>query len=110
MDEPVYWTWEASIQPGKEEGFRALAKKWDEIAGNDPGTLYNNWTINEDGKSVRVDQRFVNAEAAMAQFHVNDCWGQLDDYLVPTEMVVCGHYKDTLDFLRGHGARFMTPL
>jgi len=110
MDEHVYWTWEATIQPGKEEGFKALAKQWNEIAGKDPDTLYNNWTISEDGKSVRVDQRFVNAEAAMAQFHVNNCWGQLDDYLVPTLMVVCGHYKDTLDFLRGHGARFLKPL
>jgi len=72
MDEYVYWTWEGNIQPGKEEGFRTLAKKWDDIASKDPDTLYSNWTISEDGKSVRVDQRFVNAEAAMAQFHENN--------------------------------------
>jgi hypothetical protein len=110
MEEHVYWTWEADIQPGKEEGFRALAKKWDEITAADPDTLYSSWTISEDSKSVRVDQRFVNAEAAMAQYHVNDCWGQLDDYLVPTGMVVCGHFKNKLDFLRGHGAIFRPPL
>ena len=110
MEEHVYWTWEADIQPGKEEGFKVLAKKWDEIAAADPDTLYSSWSISEDGKSVRVDQRFVDAKAAMAQYHVNDCWGQLDDYLVPTGMVVCGHFKNELDFLRGHGADFRPPL
>ncbi len=59
MSENVYWTWEADIKPGEEEGFKALAARWEEIAAMDPKTLYSNWTISEDGKSVRVDQRFL---------------------------------------------------
>lgn len=55
MSENVYWTWEADIKPGEEEGFKALAARWEEIAAMDPKTLYSNWTISEDGKSVRVD-------------------------------------------------------
>ena len=39
-----------------------------EIAAKDPGTLYSEWTISENGKSVRVDGRYVDATAAMAQF------------------------------------------
>lgn len=110
MTENVYWTWEADIKPGEEENFKALAKRWSEIAAQDPDTLHSDWTICEKGKSVRVDQRFVNSAAAMAQYHVNDCWGELDKHLVPTAMVICGGYKEDLDWLRAHGARFMKPL
>ena len=110
MSENVFWTWQADIQPGKEEGFRDLAARWATIASTDRGTLYSDWTISEDGKSVRVDQRFTDSAAAMAQFQVNDCWKQLDDFLVPTSMVICGAYKEDLDRLREHGALFMKPL
>ena len=107
MSENVYWTWEADIKPGEEEGFKALAARWAKITAMDPKTLYSNWTISEDGKSVRVDQRFLDSAAAMAQYHVNDCWGQLDNHLQPTSMVICGDYREDLDWLRTHGARFM---
>ena len=110
MTENVYWTWQADIQPGKEEGFRKLASRWAMIAEADEATLESGWTISEDGKSVRVDQRFRDSASANAQFKVNDCWKQLDDYLVPTSMVICGAFREDLDWLREHGALFMKPL
>ena len=106
----VYWTWEADVQPGELENFMALVQRWNDIARADEHTLYNNWVVNEDKTSVRVDQRFTNAAAAMAQFRVNTCWGELDNYLQPTGMTVCGDFTTELDFLREHGARFMAPL
>lgn len=106
----VYWSWQAELKDGELSNFKALVTRWNSIAAEDPDTLFNAWTISEDGKTVRVDQRFTTAETAFAQFAVNDCWGDLDDHLVPASMHVCGDYGKTLDFLREHGATFMEPL
>lgn len=110
MTNHVYWTWEADIKLGKLEEFKALVARWTEIAAKDPKTLFSNWTISESGDHVRVDQHFENSAAGMAQYHVNHCWSELDDYLVPTSMIVCGDIKDDLEWLRGHGAVFMKSL
>ncbi len=109
MSESLHWTWEASIKEGEEAGFKALAREWAEIAEKDPGTLQSQWCISADGVSVRVDQWFVNAAAAWAQFQTNTCWGRLDDHLQPTGMVVCGKSSKDLEFLHGHGAKFLEP-
>jgi len=110
MAQQVYWTWEADIKPGKREGFLELVRRWDDIARKDAKTLYSNWTISEDETHVRVDQRFEDSAAAMAQYYVNGCWSELSDYLTPTAMIVCGEYQEDLDWLRGHGAIFMKPV
>lgn len=106
----VYWSWQATVKTGELANFKALVERWNSIAAKDPDTLFNAWVVSEDGGSVRVDQRFTNADTALAQFDVNDCWGRLDDHLEPTAMYVCGDYKMTLDFLREHGAIFMNSL
>ena len=110
MNDSLHWTWQANIKDGEEQGFRALAKEWRECAEKEPGTLHSEWTISEDGKSVRVDQWFTDAAAAYAQYHTNTCWRRLDDYLQPTSMVVCGKSNEQLEFLRDHGTIFMLPL
>lgn len=109
MSDNIHLTWEANIKPGEDEGFKTLAKNWAEIAAKDPGTLYSDWTISEDGRSVRVDGRYVDAAATMAQFGAN-LWGELDKHLTPTGMVVCGKLSSELEFLREHGAKFMVPV
>lgn len=110
MTNHVYWTWEADINPGKLVGFKELVATWTEIASKDPQTLFSNWTISECGAHVRVDQCYENSSAAMAQFSVNRCWSELDNFLAPTAMTVCGDIKDDLEWLRGHGAVFMKSL
>jgi hypothetical protein len=106
----VYWSWQADLQPGELENFKGLVRRWNAIAEADEDTLHNDWVISEEETSVRVDQRFTNASAAMAQFQVNRCWGELDNHLIPTAMHVCGDYGTGVDFLREHGATFMQPL
>ena len=106
----VYWFWQGGVKDGELENFKALVARWNAIAADDADTLVNEWVVSDDGHTVRVDQRFTNAAAALAQFEVNDCWGHLDDHLVPEAMHVCGDYGTTLDFLREHGATFMEPL
>ena len=106
----VYWFWQAEVKPGALAGFRELVLRWNEIADKDNDTLFNQWVVSEDSATVQVDQRFTNADAALAQFAVNDCWGKLDDYLNPIAMHVCGDFGTTLDFLREHGAVFMKSL
>ena len=106
----VYWSWRAEVKDGELSSFKALVQHWNAIAAEDPDTLFNAWTVSEDGRIVRVDQRFTNAKTALAQFEVNDCWGKLDDHLNPASMYVCGDYGTTLDFLREHGATFMESL
>jgi hypothetical protein len=110
MSDSLHWTWEANIKEGEEEGFKALAKEWAAFAAEEPGTLHSEWTISEDGKAVRVDQWFVDAAAAYAQFLNNTCWRRLDDHLQPTRMTVCGKSNEQLAFLRDHGAIFMVPI
>ena len=106
----VYWSWQADVKPGQLAEFRALVERWNAIADDDPNTLFNAWEISEDRCSVQVNQRFVSAEAALAQFESNGCWVELDNFLNPTAMYVCGDYGSTLDFLREHGATFMKSL
>jgi len=106
----VYWSWQADVKKGELNNFRALVERWNAIADEDPDTLFNAWVLSEDGRSVRIDQRFTDAESALAQFEVNDCWEKLDDHLDPTAMYVCGNYGTTLDYLREHGAIFMESL
>ncbi|MGI9234714.1 MAG: hypothetical protein ACR2RD_13860 [Woeseiaceae bacterium] len=106
----VYWSWQAEVKDDELSNFKELVKRWNAIAAEDPNTLFNAWTVSEDGRTVRVDQRFTDADTALAQFELNDCWGELDDYLVPAAMYVCGDYGKTLDFLREHGATFMESL
>jgi len=71
MDQHAYWTWEADIKPGRKDAFVELVRRWNDIAEKDPKTLYNNWTISEDETHVRVDQRFEDSAAAMAQYYIN---------------------------------------
>lgn len=106
----VYWSWQAEVKSGKLENFRALVARWNAIAAEDPDTLFNEWMVSEDGRTVRIDQRFTDAASALAQFETNYCWGKLDDHLSPEAMHVCGDYGTTLDFLREHGATFMKSL
>lgn len=106
----VYWSWQANVKAGELENFGALVIRWNAIAASDPDTLFNAWVVSEDGQTVRVDQRFTSAATALAQFDVNDCWGRLDDHVVPAAMYVCGDYGTTLDFLREHGATFMESM
>ena len=106
----VYWSWQADVKEGELTNFKALVERWNAIAAEDPDTLFNAWVVSEDGRSVRVDQRFTDAETALAQFAVNECWEKLDDHLVPAAMYVCGDYGTTLDYLREHGAIFMGSL
>ena len=106
----VHWFWQGSVKSGELENFKALVAQWNAIAAEDSNTLFNEWVVSDDGNTVRVDQRFTDAESALAQFETNDCWGQLDDYLIPQAMHVSGDYGTTLDFLREHGATFMKPL
>jgi hypothetical protein len=110
MANHVYWNWEGDIKPGKLQEFKKLATRWTEIASKDPETLFSDWTISESGNHVRIDQHFENSAAGMAQYRVNHCWSELEDFLVPTSMTVCGDFKDDLEWLRGHGAVFMKPL
>lgn len=109
VSDAIHVTWTADIKPDQDDGFRALATKWAEIAANDPDTRYSSWTIGEDGKSVRLDALYADAAATMAQFGAN-LWGELDTYLTPIRMVVCGKLDSKLEFLRGHGAIFMVPI
>ena len=105
----VYWSWEASVKNGELENFKKLVGNWNIVAAADPATLFNKWLISEDECSVRVLQRFVNATAALEQFKKNH-WDTLDNYLVPQSMCIYGDYGKTLDFLREHGATFMTSI
>lgn len=109
MSDIIYLTWDADIKPGQEEGFQTLARKWAEIAAKDPDTMYSDWSISEDGKSVRIDGRYKDAAATAKQFGTN-LWGELDNHLKPTGMVVCGKLSKELEFLREHGATFMLPV
>lgn len=106
----VYWSWQADVKAGELENFKTLVARWNVIATQDSQTLFNEWVVSETGDSVHVNQRFTDAEAALAQFESNVCWEELDDYLEPTAMYVCGDYGSTLDFLREHGATFMARL
>ena len=110
MTNHVHWTWEADIKPGMLESLKELVATWTEIASKDPQTVFSNWTISECATHVRVDQCFENSSAAMAQFFVNRHWFELDNFLSPTAMIVCGDIKDDLEWLRGHGAVFMKPI
>lgn len=110
MTNHVHWTWEADIKPGMLESFKELVATWTEIASKDPQTVFSNWTISECATHVRVDQCFENSSAAMAQFFVNRHWSELDNFLSPTAMIVCGDIKGDLEWLRGHGAVFMKPI
>lgn len=106
----VHWTWRGEVKPGEFENFKRLVARWNSFASKDPNTIFNAWVASEDRGTVRVEQRFTDADAALAQFGVNDCWKKLDDYLTPSSMYVCGDYGVTLDYLREHGAIFMESL
>jgi hypothetical protein len=109
VSEQIHVTWNADIQDGKTEGFKELAKKWAALADEDPETNFSRWTITEDGKSVRLDAVYASASATMAQFGKN-LWGELDNYLKPSGMIVSGPLSEELDFLRSHGAQFTVPI
>ena len=106
----VYWTWRGEVKLGEFANFKLLVARWNGFASKDPNTLFNVWTVSEDSSTVRVEQRFIDADAALAQFDVNDCWKQLDKHLTPSSMYVSGDYGVTLDYLREHGAIFMQSL
>lgn len=106
----VYWYWQGEVKAGEMANFQVLVERWNAIAASDPATVFNAWTVSEDGRSVQVHQHFTSAEAALAQFEVNTCWGNLEEHLRPSAMYVCGDYGTALDFLREHGAVFMESL
>lgn len=107
----VSWSWEADVKEGKLASFKNdVVVPWNIVAAADADTLINRWVVDESLSAVKVYQQFTSAQAAFAQFAVNEGWGKLDNYLEPTAMYVCGDYGKDLDFLREHGAIFMLDL
>ena len=107
----VCWSWEADVKEGKLESFKSdVVLAWNIAAEADENTLCNRWVVDEAMSAVKVYQQFTSAQAAFAQFAVNEGWEKLDDYLEPTAMYVRGDYGNDLDFLREHGAIFMLDL
>jgi hypothetical protein len=107
----VSWSWEADVKEGKLASFKNdVVVPWNIVAAADVDTLINRWVVDESLSAVKVYQQFTSAQAAFAQFAVNEGWGKLDNYLEPTAMYVCGDYGKDLDFLREHGAIFMLDL
>ena len=107
----VSWSWEADVKEGKLESFKGdVVLAWNIAAEADENTLCNRWVVDEAMSAVKVYQQFTSAQAAFAQFAVNEGWEKLDDYLEPTAMHVRGDYGNHLDFLREHGAIFMLDL
>ena len=106
----VYWTWRGEVKPGEFANFKRLVARWNGFAIKDPNTLFNAWTASEDSSTVRVEQRFTDADAALAQCDVQDCWELLVERLTPSAGFFRGDYGVTLDYLREHGAIFMQSL
>lgn len=53
--EPIGWTVEFAIHPGKDDQFRAIVEELvDRLEAEEPGTLMSQWFFAEDGRRCRV--------------------------------------------------------
>ncbi len=104
----VYWFWQGTLKIGELDRFNSLVKQWNDIADKDPNTLINEWSICEDNRSVLLHQKFIDSDSAFEQFQIN-LWDKLDVHLTPNAMHVFGDFGEALEFLKGHGAKFMKP-
>lgn len=67
MRENVGWILETQVKPGKIAELKKLAA---EMVGmteeNEPGTLYYEWSLAEDGETLFFYERFTDSDAVMA--------------------------------------------
>lgn len=67
MKDNVGWILETRIKPGKMDELDQLA---DEMVAmtreNEPGTLFYEWSVAEDGETLYLYERFTDSDAAMA--------------------------------------------
>ena len=62
----VSWMFELSINEGRAADFQAMADEMsDATMQNEAGTLDYEWYVSDDGRDLRLFERYENAEAAL---------------------------------------------
>jgi quinol monooxygenase YgiN len=113
MNDQVYWMLELEIQPGQEQGFRALMKEMVAATMKDePDTLAYEWSISGDGKRCNILERYTNSAATMqhmANFGEKYA-ARFLQVLSPKSFVVYGSpSQEVKDALAAFGATYMQP-
>ncbi|MEM7442616.1 MAG: antibiotic biosynthesis monooxygenase [Pseudomonadota bacterium] len=78
----ISWQYQVEIVSGKLDDLHALiAEMAAHAEANEPGTLTYHWTISEDGTIGHIQERYADAEAALA--HLASYNSQFADRLAP---------------------------
>ena len=70
MNGQICWHVELIIKPGRLEGFRALTGEMVESARRELGLLSYQRFVSEDGKTVRIFERYADSTAALTHLRI----------------------------------------
>lgn len=93
MGNSVSWMLELAVQPGRADDFKALMKEMvDATHGTEPDTLTYEWSVNADGTSCHLFERYKDSDATMAHLgHFGEKFAaRFFEILQPTSFVVYG--------------------
>jgi quinol monooxygenase YgiN len=94
MSKTVYWVLELSVRPGALPDLKDLMKEMvAATAGNEPGTLNYEWTLDEEGRACHIFERYADSSAVMA--HLATFGEKFSDRFMslvePTRIVLYGN-------------------
>lgn len=99
MTQPISWTLDADLQPGRQADFTRLMNEMvAAVEAKEPGALFYEWNTAAEGTQVQIYERYRDSAAVLEHLaHFNDQFAaRFLEILTPTRFVIYGDPNETV--------------